>query len=84
MPKMPESFEELVLSKLDDLLRVLTISVTKGLKQNEQIALLDRLGFQPKEIAGLLGTTGNTVNVALSNLRKGKEKKGKATRPRKR
>ena len=74
---MPKPFEELVLAKLDHLLRVLTASVTKEMKQNEQIALLDRLGFQPKEIAGLLGTTGNTVNVALSNLRKGKGNKRK-------
>ncbi len=75
---MPKSFEELVLAKLDNVLRVLTVSVTQGMKQTEQIALLDRLGFPPKEIAALLGTTSNTVNVALSTLLKGKGKKGKA------
>ena len=67
---MPKSTEQLVLEKLDQLLRVLTISVTSGLKQKEQIALLDRAGFQPKDIADLLGTTGNTVNVALNAQRK--------------
>jgi hypothetical protein len=67
---MPKSTEQLVLEKLDQLLRVLTISVTSGLKQKEQIALLDRAGFQPKDIAGLLGTTGNTDNVALNAQRK--------------
>jgi DNA-directed RNA polymerase specialized sigma24 family protein len=80
---MPKTFEDSVLTKLDNLLRVLTVSVTKGMKQAEQIALLDRAGFPPKEIANLIGTTGNTVNVALSNLRKGQEKKGKGTRSRK-
>ena len=69
---MAKSFEDLVLAKLDNLLRVL--------KQTAQIAVLNRVGFPPRDIADLLGTTGNTVNVALSNLRKGKEKKGKGRR----
>jgi DNA-directed RNA polymerase specialized sigma24 family protein len=69
---MAKPTEQLILEKLDQLLRVLTISVTKGMKQNEQITLLDRAGFPPKEIATLLGTTSNTVSVALSNLRKAK------------
>jgi hypothetical protein len=69
---MAKSTEQLVLEKLDQLLRVLTISVTKGMKQNDQIALLDRAAFPPKEIAALLGTTSNTVSVALTNLRKAK------------
>jgi CRP-like cAMP-binding protein len=80
---MAKSFEDLVLAKLDNLLRVMTIGVTREMKQNDRIALLNRVGFQPKEIADLLGTTGNTVNVALSNLRKGKDKKGKEARPKK-
>lgn len=77
---MAKSFEDLVLAKLDNLLRVLTVSVTKGMRQTDQIAVLNRVGFPPRDIADLLGTTGNTVNVALSNLRKGKEKKGKGRR----
>jgi DNA-binding CsgD family transcriptional regulator len=72
IPNMPKSAEQLVLEKLDQLLRVLTISVTSGLKQKDQIALLDRAGFSPKDIAGLLGTTRNTVNVALNAIRKGR------------
>lgn len=77
---MPKSTEQLVLEKLDQLLRVLAISVTKGMKQNEQIVLLDRAAFPPKEIANLLGTTRNTVSVALTNLRKANPKKRKAER----
>jgi CRP-like cAMP-binding protein len=79
---MPKSFEELMLAKLDSLLRVVTVSATKGMKQGEQIALLDRVGFTPKEIADLLGTTRNTVNVALSNLRKKRGSQGSGARPR--
>lgn len=67
---MPKSTEELMLGKLDLLLRVVTIGVTNGLKQRDQIVLLDRAGFQPKDIADLLGTTGNTVNKELSTMRK--------------
>lgn len=73
---MPKSFEELMLAKLDSLLRVQTLSLTKGMKQGEQIALLSRAGFQPRDIAELLGTTSNTVNVALSKMRRGKGKNG--------
>jgi DNA-binding CsgD family transcriptional regulator len=79
---MPRTFEEAVLAKLDQLLRVHTISVTKGMKQNEQIALLNRAGLPPKEIADLLGTTPNTVSVRLAGLRKSKPKNGKASRQR--
>ena len=77
---MAKTFEESVLAKLDHLLRVHAISVTKGMKQNEQIALLNRAGLPPKEIADLLGTTANTVSVALAALRKSKAKNGKASR----
>lgn len=80
---MPKTFEDSVLAKLDNLLRVLTLAATRGMKQSEQIAVLDRIGIPPKEIADLLGTTGNTVNVALSNLRKGKGKRGKENGPKK-
>lgn len=40
--------------------------------------MLDKLGFSPSLIALVLGTTPNTVNVALSELRK--KKKGKHTK----
>lgn len=74
---MPKHFEELVTEKLDGLLRVVTASATKGMKQSDQIALLDRVGFPPKEIANLIGTSSNTVNVALSKLRKGAQRRRK-------
>jgi DNA-directed RNA polymerase specialized sigma24 family protein len=63
--------------KLDDLLtelrritKLLVLIATKDQKQKDQIRLLDGLKFQPKEIAELLGTTSNTVNVALHSIRK--------------
>ncbi len=69
---MAKTTEQLLLEKIDQLLRIMTISVTRGMKQREQIALLDRAGFPPKDIATLLGTTSNTVSVALNALRKSK------------
>jgi DNA-directed RNA polymerase specialized sigma24 family protein len=78
---MAESAEQMVLAKLYHLVRIMAVSVTNGLKQRDQIALLNRAGFAPKEIAELLGTTSNTVSVELSGLRKAATKrKGKRNR----
>jgi DNA-binding NarL/FixJ family response regulator len=69
---MTKSTDELILEKLDQLLKVISVAITKDLKQGEQIAILSRAGLSPKTIAELLGTTSNTVSVALSGLRKTK------------
>ena len=83
---MAKSTDQLMLEKIDQLLRVTTIGVTQGLKQREQIALLNRAGFQPNDIVSVLGTTRNTVSVALTGLRKAKDNpsKGRKTRGAKR
>jgi DNA-directed RNA polymerase specialized sigma24 family protein len=60
------------LEKMDILLRLLAITLVNGKKQREQIRLLSLAGMAPKEIANLIGTSPNTVNVALSALRKAK------------
>ncbi len=54
-------------SRLANLLALLLVQERK---QPEQIALLNRAGFRPSEIAGLLGTTRNTVSVQLSNQKR--------------
>jgi DNA-binding NarL/FixJ family response regulator len=41
-----------------------------GVKQREQIAILNQAGLSPKDIAALLGTSSNTVRVELVALRK--------------
>lgn len=69
---MPREDGHVILEKLDQILRVLAVLATKGMKQREQIAVLDRAGLKPKDIAGLLGTSSNTVRVELVALRKGK------------
>jgi len=50
--------------------RLIAIGLVNGKPQKEQIRLLSIAGMGPKEIANLIGTTPNTVNVALSTLRK--------------
>ncbi|HLW67455.1 MAG TPA: hypothetical protein VKS79_19225, partial [Gemmataceae bacterium] len=52
------------------LLKVLGLMLVQERQQNEQIRLLGRAGFRPMEIAAMLGTTRNTVNVELSKQRR--------------
>jgi DNA-binding CsgD family transcriptional regulator len=61
-------------TKLDAIIKLMVFSLTVGKTQMEQVRLLSAVGFPPKEIAQTIGTTPNTVRVALSNLRK-KQKK---------
>ena len=70
-----------VASKLDTLIRLTAIGLFGDKTQRDKIELLSSAGLQPKEIADLLGTTPNTVNVALSGIRK--KKRGKAIGSRK-
>jgi DNA-directed RNA polymerase specialized sigma24 family protein len=77
---MALTVEEQTLEKLDQILRMLAVMAMRGLKQREQITLLDDAGFQPKTIAELLGTSSNTVRVELVTLRKARAQKGKGAR----
>ncbi len=72
---MPQNNDEILVHKLDQILRILAVIATKDMKQREQISLLSKAGLQPKDIAALLGTSGNTVRVELVALRKSKDGK---------
>jgi DNA-binding CsgD family transcriptional regulator len=78
---MPRTTDELILQKIDQILRILAATATAGMKQREQIALLNRAGLQPKDIADLLGTSSNTVRVELVSLRKSNDKKSRKKSP---
>ena len=69
---MPDSEVQEVSRKLDTLIRLLAFSLIEGRKKKDQLLLLSKAGFQPRHIAEMLGTTPNTVRVALSNIRKRK------------
>ena len=62
---------------LDVLIRLVAIGLCGERSQRDKIALLDSAGLRPKVIAELLGTTRNTVNVALTGIRKDSKRKKK-------
>ena len=66
--------------KLDRVLRLLAIMAVKGSPQTDQIAVLSRAGFPPKEIAEIVGTTANTVRVALVGIRRAAAQGGRRRR----
>ena len=68
----PGSYEEVV--------RLLAVLAKRGVKQRTLIYELNDLGFKPKRIAALVGTTGNTVNVALSTRRRKSSRRATAQR----
>lgn len=72
---MDETLQKSMLHELKIIKRILAHNLVAGSNQTNQISKLSSIGFQPKEIAEILGTTSNTVNVALNRLRKPKQKK---------
>lgn len=70
MANLSESNE--LIDKIDILIRLQAISmVERFATQREKIAFLSKVGLGPKVIADILGTSANTVSVALSNMKKG-------------
>ena len=66
---MNEDTREIV-ERLDRLTNLVAIGLLGGKTQREQIRLLSKGGFPPREIAELIGTTPNTVRVELAAIRK--------------
>jgi predicted transcriptional regulator len=62
--------DSLIIERLDRLIRIIALTSMKNLTSTEKIGILSQAGFAPKEIAELLGTSQNVVNVRLSELRK--------------
>ena len=67
---MNASKNDLILEELQKITKLFVLSLTKDMNQTEAISIMSKIGFQPKEIAELLGTTANTVRVTLSKKRK--------------
>ena len=59
-----------VVSRLDMIIKLLAASLAADKPQRERIRLLSSVGLAPQEIAQALGTTSNTVRVALVGIRK--------------
>lgn len=65
-----KQFKEIT-GKMELIVRLLAVNMVKDLKvQKDKIVALSSFGFGPSEIAKLLGTTPNTVSVALSEMKK--------------
>ena len=61
---------------LEEIVRLLAIQLRRSTdSQAQAIEELSRASFGPTRIAELLGTTTNTVNVAISNAKKRKRHK---------
>ncbi|MCD4739668.1 hypothetical protein K8R43_00595 [archaeon] len=69
-----KQFKELM-RKLEQILRVNALNVGKDRTKTERILMLDKVGFTPKEISEIIGTTSNTVSVTLSQTKKRRLKK---------
>ncbi len=61
-----------IVDRLDKLIRIVALTGLKDLTSTQKIGLLNQVGFGPKEIADILGTNQNVVNVRLSEMRKAK------------
>jgi DNA-binding CsgD family transcriptional regulator len=57
-------------ARMDAIITILALTLPKDLTQGDKIVLLSDAGFQPKEIANILGTTANTVSVTLSKMKR--------------
>lgn len=68
--KSKDNFKEEIIKRLDTVIKLLTLSSMKEETQIQKISLLSNAGFAPKEIADIIGTTPNTVRVALSKSKK--------------
>jgi DNA-binding NarL/FixJ family response regulator len=63
--------ERAIERKLDQLVRLLAVNITRGLpRAADQITVLDRAGLSVREIAEVLDMRPNTVSVTLYQLRK--------------
>lgn len=59
-----------LLPELRRITKLVALIATKDQNQTERIQILSSAGFPPADIADIVGTTPNTVNVTLARLRK--------------
>jgi hypothetical protein len=68
-----------ILEKLDKIINLLALNAVRGLDPDRQIEALTEFGFQPSDIAPIVGRTPNAVRIALHEIRTGKRKPAKKT-----
>ena len=79
---MNESREKEILQELQRISKLLALTITRELKQQqEKVELLSGVGFRPVEIANITGIEANQVSAVLSNIKKKAQTgKGKSTK----
>jgi DNA-directed RNA polymerase specialized sigma24 family protein len=55
-------------------LRLLSLTALEGMKQRQQVDLLDRAGYGQSEIANLVGSTSKAISVRLAEVRKARKR----------
>jgi DNA-binding CsgD family transcriptional regulator len=66
--------------RLDRIVHLLTALVTKDLSRKDSVLTLTAAGLAPKEIASILGLSGNQVSVVLYDTRHAAVKEAKSTK----
>jgi hypothetical protein len=61
--------------KMDTIIKLLALNAVEGKQLKDQVLILSSFGFQPKQIADMLGKTPNHIRVLLHELRKGESQK---------
>jgi predicted regulator of amino acid metabolism with ACT domain len=72
---MDDAIQRSILHELRIIKKLLAQNLLTGDSQTKQVGKLSSPGFQPKEIAEMLGTNRNIVNVTLNRIRKSRSKK---------
>ena len=72
---MDEKQFKLLSDKIDTIIKLLALNAVQGKELKFQVSTLSSFGFQPKQIADVLGKTPNHISVILHELRKEKAPK---------
>ena len=67
---MSEKQFQMLIDKMDALIKITALNVLKDKSKTEQIKILADLGLGRQEIASMVGTTPLTVSVTLSQMKK--------------
>ncbi len=59
-------------------LRLIGLALLRGMKQREQVDLMDRAGYGQNKIAELFASTPKTISVRLAEVRKGGKNIGRS------
>lgn len=56
--------------RLDALIRMTVLGLPDTITEDTKVKILSEMGFQPNEIAPMVGSTANAVRIRLHRLRK--------------